>query len=198
MGTEEQERRLSSSPVNGCPTAWSSRYRTARCGSRHSSLGHPTPAYNADSQLEYGTDAVDTRRLAGPDLLSYGCVGHYAKRTSYKGVHLRFEDVGGYRLVAFATSTRVGQLADLEVRHRLRARCGSDASAAPRTPGSTAFFLQSFTQNSIWCLIVALTCDLLALFQALPLAFAPAPAAPALDIKLIIPGPTFYLPARTV
>lgn len=39
MGTEEQERRLSSSPVNRCPTAWSSRYRTARCGSRHSSLG---------------------------------------------------------------------------------------------------------------------------------------------------------------
>lgn len=36
---------------------------------------------------------------------------------------MRFDDVEGYRLTAFATSTQVGQLADLEVRHRLRARC---------------------------------------------------------------------------
>ena len=39
----------------------------------------------------------------------------------HQGAQLRFEDVGGYRLTAFATNTRVGQLADLEVRHRLRA-----------------------------------------------------------------------------
>ena len=39
------------------------------------------------------------------------------------GARLRFDDVEGYRLTAFATSTQVGQLADLEVRHRLRARC---------------------------------------------------------------------------
>lgn len=41
----------------------------------------------------------------------------------HQGAQLRFEDVGGYRLTAFATNTKVGQLADLEVRHRLRARC---------------------------------------------------------------------------
>ena len=57
----------------------------------------------------------------------------------HQGAQLRFEDVGGYRPTAFATSTRVGQLADLEVRHRLRARCQGTVSAAPRTPGLTAF-----------------------------------------------------------
>ena len=55
----------------------------------------------------------------------------------HQGAQLRFEDVGGYRLTTFATSTRVGQLADLEVRHRLRARCQGTASAEQKTPGST-------------------------------------------------------------
>ena len=39
------------------------------------------------------------------------------------GAQLRFQDVDGYRLTAFATNTTRGQLADLEVRHRRRARC---------------------------------------------------------------------------
>ena len=55
----------------------------------------------------------------------------------HQGAQLRFEDVGGYRPTAFATNTKVGQLADLEVRHRLRARCQGTASAAQKTPGST-------------------------------------------------------------
>ena len=62
-----------------------------------------------------------------------------APRAAHQGAQLRFEDVGGYRLTAFATNTKAGQLADLEVRHRLRARCQGTASAVPRTPGLTAF-----------------------------------------------------------
>src|SRR5690625_6406073 len=38
------------------------------------------------------------------------------------GAPLRSEDVDGYRLTAFAANTTRGQLADLEVRHRRRAR----------------------------------------------------------------------------
>ena len=56
----------------------------------------------------------------------------------HQGAQLRFEDVGGYRPTAFATNTKVGRLADLEVRHRLRARCQGTVSAVPRTPGLTA------------------------------------------------------------
>ena len=69
----------------------------------------------------------------------------------HQGAQLRFEDVGDYRLTAFATNTKAGQLADLEVRHRLRARCQGTASAVPRTPG--CFPLQGFAQNRIWRLI---------------------------------------------
>ena len=82
------------------------------------------------------------------------CGSTVRRERPHQGAQLRFEDVGGYRLTAFATSTRAGQLADLEVCHRLRARCQGTVSAAPRTPGLTAFPLQGFAQNRIWCLIV--------------------------------------------
>ena len=70
-------------------------------------------------------------------------------------------DVDGYRLTAFATNTPTGQLADLEVRHRLRARC-EDRIRCAKTTGLAAFPFQGFDHNRLWCLIVALACDLLA------------------------------------
>ena len=92
----------------------------------------------------------------------------------HQGAQLRFEDVGGYRLTAFATNTKAGQLADLEVRHRLRARRQGTASAVPRTPGLTASPCRGSLRTRIWCLIVALACDILAFSQLLALASAAA------------------------
>ena len=40
----------------------------------------------------------------------------------HPGAQLRFDDVDGYRLAAFATNT-TGTLQQLELRHRRRARC---------------------------------------------------------------------------
>lgn len=45
----------------------------------------------------------------------------------------RLDDAEGYRLTAFATNTRRGQLQVLELRHRQRARC-EDWIRAQRTP----------------------------------------------------------------
>jgi hypothetical protein len=45
---------------------------------------------------------------------------------------LRFTDLGGHRFTCFAADSKGGQLADLKLRHRLRAR-GKDASAPPKT-----------------------------------------------------------------
>ena len=101
----------------------------------------------------------------------------------HQGAQLRFEDVGGYRLTAFATNTKVGQLADLEVRHRLRARC-EDRIRCAKDTGLDRFPLQGFAQNRIWCLIVALACDLLAFSQLLALADAPARAWEPRTIRL--------------
>jgi hypothetical protein len=45
------------------------------------------------------------------------------KERPHPGAQLRLTDIDGNRVTCFATSTRRGQLADLELRHRRRARC---------------------------------------------------------------------------
>jgi hypothetical protein len=77
------------------------------------------------------------------------------------GAPLRFDDVDGYRLTAFATNATKGQLPDLEVRHRRRARC-EDRIRNAKDTGLTNLPLYGFGQNRIWCQIVAMACDLLA------------------------------------
>ena len=111
------------------------------------------------------------------------CGSTVRRERPHQGAQLRFEDVGGYRLTAFATNTKVGQLADLEVRHRLRARC-EDRIRCAKDTGLDRFPLQGFAQNRIWCLIVALACDLLAFSQLLAMADAPARAWEPRTIRL--------------
>ncbi len=60
------------------------------------------------------------------------------------------------------------QLADLELRHRRRARC-EDRIRAAKDTGLRNLPLHDFTQNLIWCEIVALACELLAWMQMLAL-----------------------------
>lgn len=47
----------------------------------------------------------------------------------HPGAQLRFTDIDGHRFTCFATGTRTGQLADLELRHRRRARCEDPLAA---------------------------------------------------------------------
>ena len=56
------------------------------------------------------------------------------KERPHPGAQLRFTDVNGHRFTAFATDARRGQLADLELRHRRRARC-EDRIRCAKTPG---------------------------------------------------------------
>ena len=131
---------MSSWPVGGCPTAWGSRFPSTR---RRSTTPSPRPPGPRPTTLTDSPGMVRTS-LRSPRCWTWllgprGCGSTVRRERPHQGAQLRFEDVGGYRLTAFATSTRAGQLADLEVRHRLRARCQGTVSAAPRTPGSTAF-----------------------------------------------------------
>ena len=45
------------------------------------------------------------------------------KERPYPGAQLRITDDNGWRISVFATNTKGGRLAELEVEHRLRARC---------------------------------------------------------------------------
>ena len=86
----------------------------------------------------------------------------------HPGAQLRFTDSGGNRLTAFVTNTRHGQLADLELRHRRRARC-EDRIKSAKDVGLTNLPLHDFAQNQIWVAIVMLAQDLLAWLQLLGL-----------------------------
>ena len=88
------------------------------------------------------------------------------KERPHPGAQLRITDVDGHRVTAFATNTNRGQLADLELRHRRRARA-EDRIRCAKDTGLTNLPLHEFTQNQIWCAIVALACELTAWMQML-------------------------------
>ena len=90
------------------------------------------------------------------------------KERPHPGAQLRITDADGLRVTAFATNTTRGQLADLELRHRRRARA-EDRIRCAKDTGLTNLPLHDFTQNQIWCAIIALACELTAWMQTLAL-----------------------------
>jgi DDE family transposase len=107
-------------------------------------------------------------RHAGPVLLAQGHAGDRPQERPHPGAQLRFTDIGGHRFTCFATSTKGGQLADLELRHRRRARC-EDRIRAAKDTGLRNLPLHGYAQNQIWCEIVTMACELLAWMQMLAL-----------------------------
>jgi hypothetical protein len=61
----------------------------------------------------------------------------------------------------FAADAKTGQLADLELRHRRRARC-EDRIRCAKDTGLRNLPLHGFAQNQIWCELVAMACELTA------------------------------------
>jgi hypothetical protein len=120
-----------------------------------------TPAYDGDGQVRDGAWVAELTGLL--DLASWpkGMRVMVRKERPHPGAQLRFTDVGGHRFTCFATSARTGQLADLELRHRRRARC-EDRIRNAKDTGLRNLPLHGYDQNQIWCQIVALACDLLA------------------------------------
>jgi Transposase DDE domain group 1 len=70
------------------------------------------------------------------------------KERPHPGAQLRFTDIDGHRFTVFATSTKHGQLADLELRHRRRARC-EDRIRCAKDTGLRNLPLHGFDQNQI-------------------------------------------------
>ena len=84
----------------------------------------------------------------------------------HPGAQLRFDDVDGYRVTGFATNTTHGQLQQLELRHRRRARC-EDRIRLAKDSGLSNLPLKSFNGNRIWCHLVMLAGDLTSWMQLL-------------------------------
>jgi hypothetical protein len=130
-----------------------------------------TAAYDGDGQVRDGAWVADITGLLELDSWPAGMRVIVRRERPHPGAQLRFTDVGGHRFTCFATDTRRGQLADLELRHRRRARC-EDRIRCAKDTGLRNLPLKGFAQNQLWCEIVALACELLAWTQMLALAGA--------------------------
>jgi hypothetical protein len=120
-----------------------------------------TPAYDGDGQVRDGAWVAELTGLLDLSSWPKGMRVIVRKERPHPGAQLRFTDIDGHRFTAFATSTRTGQLADLELRHRRRARC-EDRIRNAKDTGLRNLPLHGYDQNRIWCQIVALACELLA------------------------------------
>jgi hypothetical protein len=127
-----------------------------------------TPAYDGDGQVRDGAWVADITGLLDLSSWPAGMRIIVRKERPHPGAQLRFTDLDGHRFTAFATDTRRGQLADLELRHRQRARC-EDRIRCAKDTGLRNLPLQGFAQNQLWCEIVSLACELLAWTQMLAL-----------------------------
>ena len=84
----------------------------------------------------------------------------------HPGAQLRITDQQGWRITVFATNTRGGRLADLEVRHRLRARA-EDRIRGLKDTGLTNLPPQAFAKNPIWLELAQLAAEPLTWTQLL-------------------------------
>jgi hypothetical protein len=127
-----------------------------------------TPAYDGDGHVRDGAWVADITGLLDLSSWPAGMRVIVRQERPHPGAQLRFTDLDGHRFTAFATDARKGQLADLELRHRQRARC-EDRIRCAKDTGLRNLPLKGFAQNQLWCEIVALACELLAWTQLLAL-----------------------------
>ncbi|MFC8248613.1 IS1380 family transposase, partial [Streptomyces chartreusis] len=131
----------------------------------------PAPAWTAavesDGEIRDGAWVAE---LAG-DLLDGWPKGMrliVRKERPHPEAQLRITDADGMRITCFATNTADRPIAELELRHRLRARA-EDRIRAARATGLRNLPLHDTAQNKVWLEIVQIALDLLAWMPMLAL-----------------------------
>ncbi|MFF3377801.1 IS1380 family transposase [Streptomyces sp. NPDC002680] len=126
-----------------------------------------TPAVEADGEIHDGAWVAE---LTGDVLDGWpkGMRLIVRKERPHPGAQLRLTDADGMRLTCFATNTLGRPIAELELRHRLRARA-EDRIRAARATGLRNLPLHRTAQNRIWLEIVQIALDLLAWMPMLAL-----------------------------
>ncbi|MEU1692540.1 IS1380 family transposase [Streptomyces hirsutus] len=126
-----------------------------------------TPAVESNGEVRDGTWVAE---LTG-DLLADWPKGMrliVRKERPHPGAQLRITDADGMRLTCFAANTPGRPIAELELRHRLRARA-EDRIRAARATGLRNLPLHDTAQNQVWLEIVQIALDLLAWLPMLAL-----------------------------
>lgn len=150
-----------------------------------------TPAYDTDGHVRSGAWVAEVTGMLDLTGWPVGMRLIIRKERPHPGAQLRFTDVDGLRLTAFVTNAHRGQLPDLELRHRRRARC-EDRIRAAKDTGLRNLPFKSFDANRIWVAIVALALDLTAWLQTLALHNHPGRRWEPKTLRLQL----FSIPAR--
>ncbi len=127
-----------------------------------------TPAYNSDGQVREGAWVAELTGMLNLAGWPTGMRVIVRKEPQHPGAQLRITDADGLRVTAFATNTTRGQLPELELRHRRRARA-EDRIRCAKDSGLRNLPLHKFTQNRIWCAIVTLAAEITAWMQLIAL-----------------------------
>jgi Transposase DDE domain group 1 len=125
-------------------------------------------ALDADSRPRQGAQVAELTRWLPATFSGWppGMRIIARRERPHPGAQLRITDADGWRITLFATNTVGGRLADLELRHRRRARA-EDRIRALKDTGMTNLPLQAFTKNQIWLELVQLAAELLTWTQLL-------------------------------
>ena len=123
-----------------------------------------TKAYDSDGFERDGAWVADITGML--DLKSWpaGMRVIVRKEVPHVGAQLRITDIDGNRYTAIATNQKKGQLAALEVRHRLRARC-EDRIRNAKDTGLVNLPFHAFAGNDLWCHVVMLASEIMAWTQ---------------------------------
>jgi len=136
-----------------------------------------TPALDAEGEVRDGAWVTELTGLLNLSRWPAGMRVIARVERPHPGAQLRITDADGNRVTALATNTAPGgpgtQIANLELRHRRRARC-EDRIRAAKDTGLSNLPLHGFDQNRIWCAVVQLACELIAWTQMLGYAGHPA------------------------
>lgn len=139
-------------------------------------------AVDADGQPRDGAHVAEVTRWLPKSFTGWPASIRVIVRRErpHPGAQLRITDVNGWRLTAFATNTpprgKNGagwRLADLEIRHRLRAHA-EDRIRGLKDTGLTNLPLQAFAKNQLWLELAQLAYELIVWTQILALADQPA------------------------
>jgi Transposase DDE domain group 1 len=152
-----------------------------------------TPAVAADGEVRDGADVAEATGLLDLRRWPTGMRVIVRRERPHPGAQLSLlEEADGWRYQAFATNTRVGQLAFLEARHRAHARV-EDRIKAAKDSGLGRFPSREYAINQAWLKIVAVAADLTAWLRLLALDGDLAATEPkGLRLKML------HVPARLV
>jgi hypothetical protein len=128
-----------------------------------------TPAITTDGEIRDGADVAEVTALLDLRRWPAGMRVIIRRERPHPGAQLSLlEETDGWRYQAFATNTRIGQLAFLEARHRGHARVEDRIKAAKDT-GLGRFPSREYAINQAWLQIIAVAADLTAWLRLLAL-----------------------------